>query len=439
MRRPRLACSPAPRPDARGFRAQPYIYAVIYWGSKSGAASAGLLTGLIVFVLVPLLGLLAYWLVFLRRARLAREAFAPAMPACAPPQESATSALGRLAERHRWLRLLPLLSALVIGASFAASTPLTVLLPRQYYWQARVNGTGAVVPYISDTGANRPAYWPFSAGLTAGGLLLLAGMRLVYERMDPHLAALDAMHGRYGRRGQLLQLWDAQAAAAGAAGGVEDDCCAAPAPEGEMARISGGGVRGARLAAEAYERPLAPLRPSLPQGLPLQQPCWCSTGRWRHCCVCCTQSLRQQGRSAFIASVPICLGMPLLGWCAVSIEVFVHSFGAAAVFACAYLHLALQARLASARIQAAALGGPPVTPADAFSAKLKAFLTWLVPISAAVMFIIIIPACGRSAGAIWNAYLAPLFEWYYAGLLFLYLTSLIHEAGLPPPPEEGKV
>ena len=439
MRSVRCRAGVTPAPDAR-FRArsQPYIYAVIYWGSKSGAAGAGLLTGLIVFVLVPLLGLLAYWLVFLRRARLARESFVPTVPACAPPEEGAGSALGRLADRHRWLRVLPLLAALVIGASFAASTPLTVLLPRQYYWQSRVNGTGAVVPYISDTGANRPAYFPFSAGLTAGGLLLLAGMRLVYERMDPHLAALDAMHGRYGRRGELLLLWDAQDAAAGAAG-AGDDCCAAPAPEGEMARVSGGGVRGARLAAEAVERPSAPLRPSLPQGLPLQQPCWCSTGRWRHCCVCCTQSLRQQGRSAFIAAVPICLGMPLLGWCAVSIEVFVHSFGAAAVFACAYLHLALLARLASARIEAAALGGPPVTGADAFSAKVKALLTWLVPISAAVLFIVIIPACGASAGAIWNAYLAPLFEWYYAGLLFIYLTSLMHEAGLPPPPEDGKV
>ena len=433
--------SSPPRPDALtpcAARAQPYIYAVIYWGSKSGAAGAGLLTGLIVFVLVPLLGLLAYWLVFLRRARLAREPFAPTIPACAPPQECATSALGRLAERHRWLRVLPLLAALLIGASFAASTPLTVLLPRQYYWQARVNGTGAVVPYISDTGANRPAYFPFSAGLTAGGLLLLAGMRLVYERMDPHLAVLDALHGRYGRRGELLSLWDAQAAAAGGLVS-EDACCAAPAPEGEMARGPLGGVRGAALAAEAFERPSAPQRPSLPQAPLLQQPCWCSTGRWRHCCLCCAQSLRQQGRSAYIAAVPICLGMPLLGWCAVSIEVFVHSFGAAAVFACAYLHLALQARLASARIQAAALGGPPVTPADAFSAKLKAFLTWLVPISAGVMFIIIIPACGDSAGAIWNAYLAPLFEWYYAGLLFIYLASLIHEASLPPPPEDGKV
>ena len=428
-----MALTPSPR-------AQPYIYAVIYWGSSSGAAGAGLLTGLIVFVLVPLLGLLAYWLVFLRRARLARERFAPTVPACAPPEGSVDSALGRLADRYPVLRVLPLLAALLIGASFAASTPMTVLLPGQYYWHARVNGTGAVVPYISDTGANRPSYWPFSAGLTVGGLLLLAGMRLVYERMDPHLAALDAMHGRYGPQGELLLLWDAEAAAG--VNGLHDDCCAAPAPEGEMARSSGGGgaARGARLAAEAYERPSAPsLRPSMPEQPPLLQPCWCSTGWWRHCCLCCAQSLRQQGRSAYIAAVPICLGMPLLGWCAVSIEVFVHSFGAAAVFACAYLHLALQARLASARIQAAALGGPPVTPADAFSAKLKAFLTWLVPISAAVMFIIIIPACGRSAGAIWNAYLAPLFEWYYAGLLFLYLTSLIHEAGLPPPPEEGKV
>ena len=53
--------------------AQPYSYAVIQWGSRAGAASAGVLTGIIVFVVVPLLGLLAYWLVFLRRTRLARK------------------------------------------------------------------------------------------------------------------------------------------------------------------------------------------------------------------------------------------------------------------------------------------------------------------------------------------------------------------------------
>ena len=418
---------------------QPYIYAVIYWGSTSGAAGAGLLTGLIVFVLVPLLGLLSYWLVFLRRARLAREPFAPTIPACAPPDGSAASALGRLADRHPMLRVLPLLAALIIGASFAASTPMTALLPGHYYWQARVSGTGAVVPYISDTGANRPSYWPFSAGLTAGGLLLFAGMRLVYERMDPHLAALDAVHGRYGPQGELLAVWDERAAACAIA---EDDCCAAPTPEEDMARADGGGgeARGARLAAEAYERPSAPTRPSAPEEPPLLQPCWCSTGRWRHCCcVCCSQSLRQQGRSAFIITVPICLGMPLLGWCSVVYQVFVHSFGAAAVFACAYLHLALQARLAAARIAAAARGGPPVTAWDARSAYVKAVLTWLVPFTAAGVFIVIIPACGASAGAIWNAYLAPLFEWYYAGNLFIYLASLVHEAGLAPPPDDGKV
>lgn len=418
-------------------RRQPYIYAVIYWGSASGASGAGVLTGLIVFFLVPLLGLLAYWLVFLRRSRLAHEGIAAGVPACAPPAGSVATALGRLADRLPLLHLLPLLGALTLCATFGASTPLTVVLPEQTYWQFRVNGTGAVVPYISDTGANRPAYWAFSAGVTLGALLLQAGFRLVYERMDPHLAALDDVNGRYGRQGELLD-WeeppcdDDDAPAAG--------CCTAPPVEEDMARGSGGLVelptvydRGWQLAAYAS------VPPSLPQGPPLLQPCWCSAGRWRHmCCCCCSQSLRQQGRSAWVCTLPLCAGMPLLGWCSVDIQVLVHSFGAAAVFGCAYVHLALLARLASARVAGAAVGGPSVTRADARSAVFKAVVTWLVPAPAAVMVFIVLPACGGSANRIWNAFLAPLFEWLYAGLLGLYFASLCHEAGLPPPePRDG--
>jgi hypothetical protein len=43
------------------------VYAVLDWSTAAGAASAGVLTGIIVFVVVPALGLLAYWLVLLRR------------------------------------------------------------------------------------------------------------------------------------------------------------------------------------------------------------------------------------------------------------------------------------------------------------------------------------------------------------------------------------
>ena len=76
---------PPPPPNASCYGQQPYIYAVINWGSKAGAASAGLLTGIIVFIVVPLLGLLAYWLVFLRRTRLAREPTEQGEPAQGAP------------------------------------------------------------------------------------------------------------------------------------------------------------------------------------------------------------------------------------------------------------------------------------------------------------------------------------------------------------------
>lgn len=381
------------------------------------------------FVIVPLLGLLAYWLVFLRRSRVSREPIPARPPACAPPDGPVATALSRLADRAPWLRILPLLGAIMIGLTLTISTPLTVLKSEQYYWESRVNGTGAVVPYISDTGGNRPAYFPFSVGLTCGAALLLAGFRLVYERMDPHLAALDALHGRYGPRGELLRCEPAEVAAG--------DCCAAPAPEEAMVRgpddADGGGEAGKKPPDQDDEPPEGQQ--------PLLRPCWCSTGRWRHCCCCCcAQSLRQQGRSAYLASIPLCLGMPLLGWCAVSIEVFVHSFGAAAVFGCAYLHMALMARLAAARIAGAAAGGPLVKRSDALSASLKAFFTWLVPVAAAFMFIVVLPACGGRSGAIWNAYMSAIFEWAYAGLLGAYFASLYHEAGLlPPQMDDAKV
>ena len=57
-------------PCALPLRTQPYVYAVVNWSTAPGAASAGVLTGIIVFVIVPLLGLLAYCLVSLRRRHL---------------------------------------------------------------------------------------------------------------------------------------------------------------------------------------------------------------------------------------------------------------------------------------------------------------------------------------------------------------------------------
>ncbi len=399
---------------------------MIYWGSAPGAASAGLLTGIIVFVLVPLLGLLAYILVFLRRTRCAGETLPHGAPGCAPPAGAVAPILLRCARALPALRLLPLFGLSTLGATFTASTPMTVLLQSQEYWRNRATYTGAVVPFISDTGADDPSWFVFACGLCASAALLLAAFRLVYERMDPVLAALDAAQGRYGRQGEALLC--------GCDDGDSKSRDAAPAGELQAPQQAPG--MAAEDADAAADAPTA-------DGAAAFKPCWCSSGRYLHCCCCCAQSLRQQGRAAYICAAAACAGLPLLGWSSVRVQVFVHSLGATATFLCVFLHMALLARLAAARVNAAArgVGGITITAADARSARVKAACLWAVPIGALLAFLIVLPACGARAGEIWSAYLAAVLEWAYAGVLAVYTLSLCHEAGLPEaaPPASPRI
>jgi hypothetical protein len=419
------------------------------------------LTGIIVFVLVPLLGLLAYWLVFLRRARLAREDIAAGAPGCAPPAGEVAPIMRRAAAALPLLRFLPLAVVAVLGATLTASTPMSVILKAQAYWIARRDYTRAVVPYISDTGADAPSYFVFAVGLNVGAALMLATFRLVYERMDPLLAAADAADGRYGRQGEARCAdGDEECGGAAKSQAEEDTSLALCAPEQAADMTADGGAvdaapassspgcngdatcepaaNGAATDVAAANGAAAPADDTPPPSPPSLSPCWCSTGRYLHCCCCCSQSLRQQGRSAYICGATIASGLPLLTWCSVSIQVLVHSFGAAATFLCAYLHLMLLARLAAARVAAAArhpgVRELRLTPADERSASIKATCVWSVPVAATAAFIVVLPACGDSAGAVWNAFLAPLLEWGYVGMLAVYFISLCHEVRDAVPP-----
>ena len=397
----------------RSCATQPYIYAVLDWRTPASAASAGLVEGVIVFVLVPLLGLLAYWLVFLRRARIAHEPIPAGAPGCAPPAGAVAPVLTRAASRLPVLRWLPLGALAVLICTFSASTPITTILKNQSYWRARVSDSGAVVPYISDTGATAPSYFVFAAGLTAGAAFLLATVRLVYERMDPLLAAVDDADGRYGQEGELLlppapmqglsadsELASASMRLAPVSSTKDSNAYAVPPPTADMS-AEADAERGAFAAGVVVG-----------SSSDVPSTCWCSTGRWLHCCCCCSQSLRQQGRSAYICGATVSAALPLLGWTSVHIQIFVHSVGAAAAFLCMYLHMVLLARLQAARLHAAARhpGVPAlaVSPADARSASLKATCVWSVPVGALLAFLVVLPASGRHAGSVWNGFLAPL-------------------------------
>ncbi len=397
---------------------------MLYYGTASSAAGAGLLAGIIVFVIVPLLGLLAYWLVFLRRARVTRERIGWGAPGCAPPAGAVEPFVSAWLDRLPLLRWLPALGLFLLGATFCATTPITAILPNQTYWRARANW-GAVVPYISDTGANAPAYYIFAVGLTASAGVIWAALRLVYERMDPALAALDAAHGRYGRRGEVRCV-----CGGGGGSGAADTQLGAPDQAPELCTI----VRDAQPRdqpanehAEAQEAAPAAARP-----------CWCSTGRWLHCCCCCTQSMRQQGRTAYVTGVIACAGLPLLGFSGVTVQIYLHSLGAAATFGCMYLHLLLLARVQAARVQAAARHGAAalgVTHGCRRSASVKAWCVWVVPVGVLLAFLVVLPASTPNAWAVWGNYLSPLLEWAYAGVLGVYTLSLCHETGLRPPPD----
>ena len=63
-----------------------YIYAALNWNTRGGAASAGVLAGIIVFIIVPLLGWAAWGLVRCRD-RAGAAVVAQAAPATAEPSD----------------------------------------------------------------------------------------------------------------------------------------------------------------------------------------------------------------------------------------------------------------------------------------------------------------------------------------------------------------
>ena len=392
---------------------------MLYWGSASGAASAGVLVGLIVFALVPALGLLSYWLVFLRRScqfQAEGTAWPWAPPACAPPPSGVPQLLLPRLHAHRWLRWLPLGSVALLGATFSCTLPLTLTSPAAHYWRDRVRVNAAVVPYISDTGVDQPSWFVFAAGLSGGAVLLLLALRLLYEGMDPLLQQADQRGGIFVFDGdeERAQQECGEAPAAGEQGAPT----AVPQP---MERFSAAPV-------SAQHQPPPPPPPPPP---PQPQPGCCrDAARWRHCCCCCAQGLRQQGHSAYVCGSVACLCLPVLGWCSAGLQIAIHSVGAAATFLCIYIHMCLLARIQAARLALgrqhgeAALG---LLPGDASSARLKAALAIsVIPAATAALFVTLL-ASGSSASAVWNGWLAPLVEWAYTGLMALYVLSLCHE------------
>jgi len=366
----------------------PYVYNVLAWGTAAGAASAGILAGVIVLVVVPLLGLCCFCVLFHRRKQLTAQPVPPSVPGCAPPAGPATSFISRAADALPMLRLLPVLGILVVGATLAASTPLMLIIKSQTYWRGR-QSRGAIVPYISDSGSGFPSYPVFAAGLTLSAGILLAVFRLVYERMDPHLAAIDTAGGRFGRRGQLLSQ-----------GGKAP--LAAPLQQPQM-----------RAEVELLK----------PATLSARVTCL-------HCCCCCTQSLRQQGRAAYIMGAASSAGLPLLGWVNVHYNWYIHSLGAATTFLCIYLHIIQLARLSRAKAAAVEIF-PQLLPirGSRANARLKTALVAAPPLLVAAVVAVYI-AWGPLRGALFNAYLAPLLEWAYAGVLAVYIVSLTHETSL---------
>lgn len=368
----------------------PYVYNVLAWGTAAGAASAGVLAGIIVLVVVPLLGLCCFCTLFQRRKRLTAQHVPPSVPGCAPPAGPATSFISRAADSLPVLRLLPVLGIVVVGATLAASTPIMLIIKSQTYWRGR-QSLGAIVPYISDTGSGFPSYPVFAGGLTVSSGILLAVFRLVYERMDPHLAAIDRANGRFGRQGQVLS-------------------------QGSKAPLVA--PRQQQMRAGSSSLALTPLSARV---------------TCLHCCCCCTQSLRQQGRAAYIMGAACCAGLPLLGWVNVHYNWYIHSLGAATTFLCVYLHIIQLARLTHARAAAAeAFPQLMLARCSRANARLKSAVVAAPPLLVAAVVGVYI-AWGPLRGALFNAYLAPLLEWAYAGVLAVYIVTLLHETSLAAP------
>ena len=381
----------------------PWIYAVLDWGAN--AQSAGILAGLIVALVVPILGLLAYWLVFNRRKHLDRETLIWAPPACAgPPLGPAQVVLNRLRSiSPRLTRFLPLLCVGIMGATIVASTILMTTRKDASYWRYR-RAMGAVVPYVSDTATNTPGYQVFACGLTVSAARLASTSRALYEGMDPLLHEADIAVGIY------VYESDSSCCASGDAPGQHnavDDAMTAPSQT--IAHTDANGDSDHDIQRDA------------------QPVCCCSTGRWRHCCCCCcSQSLRVQGRSAYICALVACAGLPLLGWCSENKQLIVHLVGAGATFIGVTAHWCLLTRIQSVRCSLPV----PLARGDAAVTRARAALLWGTIIVAVVAVGVACIALGRRAQSAINNFIFALVEYCYVGILGIYGLSLCHEMGV---------
>ena len=381
--------------------------------------------------MVPALGLLAYWLLFLRRKHLDGETWAWAPPACAGPLPGpAPLLLTRLrATVPRLTRWLPVAAAACLGVTIAASTSLTVTRPDANYWRARAHN-GAVVPYVSDTGTNVPAYYVFASGLTLGAAIMAVVVRALYEGMDHLLVQADNAIGVY-----VYPLGDEPAVFPAVTAASSDDKAAtqvvAPCQEeglsGEAVQVAAVDEHNGHscdLTAVASPPPVSPV-------------CCCSTGRWAHCCCCCccSHGLRMQGRAAYISGLVACAGMPLLGWCGENKELTVHLIGAALTFVGFTIHWCLFTRMQAVRC----ILPVATTRGDVLVTRARAALLWGTILVGILGVGLACLALGRRARWAIDNIIFALAEFIYVGVLGAHCLSLVHEmsAVIDGPPPAG--
>lgn len=377
---------------------------------------------------MPALGLLSYWLLFLRRKHVDKEAWPWAPPACAgPPPGPAPLLLGRLrASAPRLARWLPVAGAACVGGAIAASTALTVTRQDAFYWRARVT-TGAVVPYVSDAGTNWPAYFVFAGGLTLGAAITGVVVRALYEGMDHLLLQADDAAGVY-----VYHLDEPPAFQAVLPASSDGKATQLVAPCQEE-RINGGGSQD-RPAHEHNSHCNGAAAVALP---PAQRPvCCCSNGRWAHCCCCCcSHGLRMQGRAAYISGLVACAGMPLLGWCGENKELTVHLIGAALTFVGFTIHWCLFTRMQAVRC----ILPVATTRGDVLVTRARAALLWGTILVGILGVGLACLALGRRARWAIDNIIFALAEFIYVGVLGAHCLSLVHEmsAVIDGPPPAG--
>ena len=395
---------------------QPWVYTVLYWAQ---ASSTGFLIGVIDFLIVPAVGLCCYAAVFTRRRGFGKESFPWSRPACFPVSPPLLL-LPRFKHRPNAAASLPIVATVLLAGALGGSTGVG-LEPSNSgrvggYWTYRHDQAGAVVPFISDMAVDHPGYYIFAVLLTAGGGVLVAVFRLLYEAMDGALAEEDGAEGVF--------VYPPLTSVDCGVDREKDQAMLAPAPCDPPAAPP------PRPSPKLYAHPTSPALSLLL--------CCVTRPKPRHCCFCCWQGLRGQAHSAYICGTLAALALPVVGWCSAGIAIEVHSLAAALFFVCAYAHICLTARIQAARLRAALSSSEKITnPSDDVttrrlawlrrSALLKSFVAWFVPIGGLVSIGITELASVKEAGRVWGGFLSPIIEWSYCGIAGIATASLCWE------------